>query len=245
MQIALLTIASVLGLLLGPTLHGVAVDAGVRRALSIWPPCDHCGDRRRRPFSRLHSCGGTRRSRELRWSVVTAFAFAGGSWIAGLSWTLPAHLLFAALSVVLTITDLDHKLIPNAVLYPGGTIALVLLAGGAVADGEAERLPRSLAAGALYFSVLFGVALIARGGFGFGDVKLAALLGPFVAYIEFDVFLLAVFFTGVYGALPALGLILFRRARWRDELPYGPAMILGAWTAMLGGAPLVGWFRRL
>ncbi len=76
-------------------------------------------------------------------------------------------------------------------------------------------------------------------------MKLAALLGPFAAYIEFDVFLLAVFFTGVYGALPALALILFRRARWRDELPYGPAMILGAWTAMLGGAPLVGWFRRL
>ncbi len=145
--------------------------------------------------------------------------------------------------MVLTITDLDHKLIPNSVLYPGGTIAGVLLVLGSLLDGEPGRLPRSLAAGGLYFGVLFLVALVARGGFGFGDVKLAALLGPFVGYQDWEHFVVSIFFTGVYGGLPAIILLVFRRARMGDELPYGPAMVLGAWTALLAGAPFIGWIR--
>ena len=245
MDTLLVLTTALVGLLLGPTLHGAGVDAGLRRSIKILPICESCGTTRRNPFARTHTCGAVRQSREPLWWGVSALLFGGAGWVTGWGWTLPAFLLFAALSVVLTITDLDHKLIPNAVLYPGGSTALALLALGAVADGDAARLPRSLGAGALYFLVLFAVALAARGGFGFGDVKLAALLGPFTAYLDFDVFLMSVFFTGVYGAIPALGLILFRRARLRDELPYGPAMILGAWTAIFGGAALVDWFRRL
>lgn len=163
--------------------------------------------------------------------------------VVGWSWTLPAYLVFAAVSVVLMITDLDHKLIPNAVLYRGGAVALALLALGALLDGDAGRLPTSILAGVGYFAVLFVVAVVARGGFGFGDVKLAAMLGPFVAYQGFEAFLLSVFFTGVLGGLPAILLLITRRAGFGDELPYGPAMILGAWMALLGGTAFLGWIR--
>ena len=52
-----------------------------------------------------------------------------------------------------------------------------------------------------------------------------------------------VFFTGLAGGLAAIGLILVRRAGFGDELPYGPAMILGAWGALLIGAPFLDWIR--
>ncbi len=183
------------------------------------------------------------RTREPVWWLISAAAFGASAWVAGFSWTLPAYLVFAAVTVVLTLTDLDHKLIPNSVLYPGGAAAGALLVTGSLLDREPGRLPRALAAGGLYFGVLFLVALVARGGFGFGDVKLAALLGPFVAYQDWEHFVLSIFFTGVYGGVPAIGLLLLRRARMGDELPYGPAMVIGAWTALLAGGAFLGWIR--
>jgi leader peptidase (prepilin peptidase)/N-methyltransferase len=47
--------------------------------------------------------------------------------------------------------------------------------------------------------------------------------------------LLAVFFTGVIGGVPAIVLLLSRRARGGDEMPYGPPMLAGAWVALVFG----------
>jgi leader peptidase (prepilin peptidase)/N-methyltransferase len=243
-NVLLVLASSLLGLVAGPTLYAAALRAGSRRPRALGWECEWCSTPRRgTPWLRCQSCDRPLRRREPVWWLVSAAAFGAASSITGFSWTLPAYLVFAAVTVVLTVTDLDHKLIPNSVLYPGGIIAGVLLVFGSLLDGEPGRLPRSLAAGGLYFGVLFLVALVARGGFGFGDVKLAALLGPFVAYQDWEHFVVSIFFTGVYGGLPAIILLVFRRARLGDELPYGPAMVLGAWTALLAGAPFIGWIR--
>ena len=76
--------------------------------------------------------------------------------------------------------------------------------------------------------------LLARGrGFGAGDVKLAPILGLYTAYISWGVLGQAVFATALIGGLIAIILIIFGRAGWKSELPYGPPMVLGAWLAIL------------
>lgn len=244
MNLFLVIASAAASLAAGPTLYANAIRAGSRRPLGWGWECEWCSTpRTRRPWSRCVECRKPIRRREPLWWLVAGLAGGAAGWVAGASFTLPAYLVFAGVTVMLTITDLDHKLIPNAILYPWGGGALLALAIGATFDGDVDRLPRAVAAGIGFFGVLFVVALIARGGFGFGDVKLAALLGPFVAYQHWEHFVVSVFFTGMYGGIPAIAMLLFRRARIGDELPYGPAMILGAWTALIGGAAFIELIR--
>jgi leader peptidase (prepilin peptidase)/N-methyltransferase len=150
-------------------------------------------------------------------------------------WLLPAYLALAVVSIILFVTDIDHKLIPNRVLYPGTVVAFGLLAAGAWLEGRTDRLVPALWGGAGYFGVLFVVYLVARGGFGFGDVKLAFVLGGLTAFQSQRTVLLAVFFTGVIGGVPALVMLITRRAGGSDEMPYGPPMLAGAWAALVFG----------
>ncbi len=155
---------------------------------------------------------------------------------------LTAYLVFAAVTLTLVITDFDEKLIPNKVLFPGGAIAIVLLVIEAVVSERTDRLVPSLAAAALYYGIFFLVHSLNRQGFGFGDVKLAFLLGFFTMFDSLRIFLLSVFFTGVIGGLPALFLLLTRRVGPKYAIPYGPAMVFGAWLAIVAGEPFLTWY---
>lgn len=169
------------------------------------------------------------------WIASGVLALAAGVVTADESALLPAYLVVAAVSIVLLITDIDHKLIPNRVLYPMTALTAILLTFGAVFEGRTDRLIPALLGALGYFGALFVVYLIARGGFGFGDVKLAVLLGGVTAFQSQRTILLAVFFTGVIGGVPAIFLLVTRRARGGDEMPYGPPMLAGAWTALVFG----------
>jgi prepilin signal peptidase PulO-like enzyme (type II secretory pathway) len=104
------------------------------------------------------------------------------------------------------------------------------------------------------------IYLAVRGrGFGYGDVKLSAQLGVFTTYISWGALGWSVFLTAFFGgvlsiAVLAAGLVGRARKRrhggpdpsireaMRTELPYGPAMIVGSWVAIvlagLGAFPI-------
>jgi leader peptidase (prepilin peptidase)/N-methyltransferase len=168
--------------------------------------------------------------------------FASAGLVAGTEFALlAAYLVVAGASIVLFVTDIDHKLIPNRVLYPATALTGALLVVGAIIEGRTDRLVPAALGGLGYFAALFLVYLIARGGFGFGDVKLALLLGIVTAFQSQRTALLAVFFTGVIGGVPAIVLIVTRRARGSDEMPYGPPMLAGAWVALVFGEAFGRW----
>lgn len=187
-------------------------------------------------------CRHCRASISLRYPLVEAGH--AGLWlltylVIGLEWVLPAYLWFASITLALVLTDLDHHRIPNRILYPGFVVGLVLLAGGALLDGVPERLLGAVGGAGGYFLVLFLVALASRGGFGFGDVKLAALLGLFTGFIGLGSALVA-FFLGIFiGGLVAIVLLVLRQRDRKAEIAFGPPMILGAWIAVPYGATLL------
>ncbi len=232
---------AVLGFLLGPFLHHLGIRFGTRSDLDL-PVCRECSAVR--PWLGWRAACEHRAPgrRELATSLACAAGFGGASVVATSAWLLPAYLLFVIVTVVLVITDLDHKLIPNRVLYPGGVIAAALLASGAGLSGRAADVPRAGLGGLAFFGLFFGVALVARGGFGFGDVKLAALLGMFAAFDSWRALLITVFFTGIIGGVPALVLLALRRAKPRDEIPYGPAMVAGSWLALAFWEQFTSWY---
>jgi len=159
--------------------------------------------------------------------------------VVGVEWVLIGYLWFVSVSLTLILTDLDHHRIPNRILYPGFLVGLILLAVGALLDGEPARLLPALGGAAGYFMILFVVALASRGGFGFGDVKLAALLGLFTGYVGLGSALIA-FFLGIFiGGVVAIVLLALRRRDRKAEIAFGPPMIVGAWIAVPYGADLL------
>lgn len=174
--------------------------------------------------------------------AVAAGLFAATPAVVGVTWVLPAYWWFVGVSLVLILTDLDHHRIPNAILYPGVVVGAVLLAIGAVVDGDLGSLGRGAGGGLAYFGFLFAVALLAKGGLGFGDVKLAVLLGLFTAYQSWGILAVSVFAAVFIGGLVAVGLLVAGRKGRKDVIPFGPPMVVGAYVALVVGEQIVDWY---
>lgn len=241
----LAVVALTVGVGLGPSLHRLAVASGGGEQRAFRPACDGCGTSL--PFRRWWAgscprCGVPVRRRVVWFSIGTGVVLGVTVPVTGIHPTLVAYLLFAAVTVTLVVTDFDHKRIPNRVLYPGTVLVLAALAGGAVLEHRAGDLARAVAGGAALFGVFLVVALVARGGFGMGDVKLAFLLGAVTAYRGWTTLITAVLLSSLLGGLPALVLLATRRAGRHDELPYGPALIAGSWLALGLATRLGAWY---
>jgi leader peptidase (prepilin peptidase)/N-methyltransferase len=173
-------------------------------------------------------------------AIVAAGLFAATPAVIGVDWTLPAYLWFVGVTLTLMLTDIDTKLIPNRILFPGTVIGLVLLvAGGLVESGP---IVRALVGGAIYFLLLMVLALIARGGFGFGDVKLSFLLGLFAAYQSWDTLIVAIFAAFLLGGIVSLFLVLTKIRGRKDAIPFGPYLVVGAYLAIAWGGTIASWY---
>lgn len=193
---------------------------------------------------RCRDCGA---SISMRYPIVelsTAVLFALTPVVVGLTWVLPAYLWFVGVTVALTITDIDHKLIPNRILFPGIAVGAVLLGLGAVVEGALLEFLRGLAGGAIYFTVLLIIALVARGGFGFGDVKLGFLLGLFTAYRGWGILAVGFLLAFLLGGLVSIILLATRVRGRKDAIPFGPYLIAGAYLALALGDAIVDWYLR-
>jgi leader peptidase (prepilin peptidase)/N-methyltransferase len=162
--------------------------------------------------------------------ALTALAF-------GWSADLPAFLVLAGAAVLLTVIDLQHRLLPNRVILPAFGAGAVLLACAALADQSWNALLRAGAGAVVLFAGFLVLALISPRSLGMGDVKLAGLLGLYLGWLGWDVVVLGAAAGFVVQAVVAVALLAARRIGLRAELPFGPAMLLGAAVAI--GATLL------
>lgn len=254
MDILVTTIAAIFGLVIGSFLNVVVYR--VPNGLSVVHPpsaCPQCGNSIRNRDNvpvlgwlvlrgKCRDCG-TRIS--VRYPLVeagTAILFAATAWVIGPVWVLPAYLWFAAVTLSLALIDLDTKKIPNRILFPGLVVGVVLLAIGSGIDGTWAEFGRAVAAAAVYFGGFLLVALILPRGFGMGDVKLAALLGLFAGYRSWGSVALSVFAAIAIGGIVSIVLLLAGRADRKTTVPFGPALVLGAWVAIAYGQPILDWY---
>ena len=150
----------------------------------------------------------------------------------GVSWQLPAFLLLAVAGVLLAVIDLQHRLLPNRVVLTTLVCGAALLAVAAVADGSWTALVRAVLGAAVLFAVFLVLAVLSPSGLGMGDVKLAAVLGLFLGWLGWGVVLLGAVAGFVVQAVLALVLLAIGRVRRDSDLPFGPAMLVGAAVTM-------------
>lgn len=145
-------------------------------------------------------------------------------------------LIFVTTLAVITLTDLEDRIIPNVVLIVATVLAL-----GIVAIWEADQLPERLIAAAAAGGGLLLVALAYPRGMGMGDVKLAGVMGLYLGSAVAPALLIG-FLTG-----SILGIVLMARhgaeAR-KQAVPFGPFLALGALIGLLAGDEIVDWYTN-
>lgn len=181
------------------------------------------------------------RARDLAVHVVAAglFAFLWAQYAEENPIQLVLVSVYALVLLLITVTDLEHKLIPDKAILPAiGVAALASpLRFGA-------GWPYALLGGAigfLFFFVAFwlGGRMLGRGALGFGDVKLAAFVGLASGFPQI---LVALVVTLIAGGAISLLLLLTRRATFRTAIPYGPFIVIGGFYAMVWGTEVIKWY---
>lgn len=155
-------------------------------------------------------------------------AFAGYAWL-------------AVASVVLAVIDLREHRLPNRWVLPGYLVLPACFALACVLGAEWSSLLRAGIGGAALFT--FYLLLRALGpGMGGGDVKLAGVLGIALGWVGWGALAVGAVSGFVFGGLYGVTLLVTRRASAKTAVPFGPWMLLGAWTGILAGASIVATF---
>lgn len=251
MRVLLVTWCGAMGLLIGSFLNVVILRVPAGRSV-VRPPssCGACGAqltaRDLVPVlswavlrGRCRHCGVGVPARYAVVELVTAVCFALTAWRIGLAWSLPAYLVLAAFLVVLSFIDLDTHLLPRRIVYAAGATGVATLAVAAILDEQPERLQWA-AIGAIGVLIVFVVIYTAaRGGFGFGDVRLGAVLGWYLGWQGLAYAPVGIFLGFALGATVGSALMVLGRAGRRTAVPFGPFLAGGALLAIVAGQPLV------
>jgi leader peptidase (prepilin peptidase)/N-methyltransferase len=239
----LLAFVAPLGLIIGSFLNVVAYR--LPRGESIVKPrsrCTTCGTEVRAldniPLlswlvlrGRCRHCKAQISPRYPAVELVTGIVFALVAIARGPEPELLLDLPFAAMLIAVADIDLEHKIVPNRILFP---MAVWGVAASAVV--RPDKLPELVTAGAAAFTFLLLAALIHPAGMGMGDVKLAGVMGLYLG-LPVAAGMLIAFFA---GSLVGIGIMLRHGAGARKRgVPFGPFLALGGLVALVAGHDLV------
>jgi leader peptidase (prepilin peptidase)/N-methyltransferase len=166
------------------------------------------------------------------------------AWV-GPDWALPAYLYLAAIAVALALIDLDVKRLPDAIVLPSYVVAAVLLAAAALADGDLGALLRAAIGGLVLWSGYFGLCLVKPGAMGFGDVKLAGIIGAYLGFAGWSSLVVGAFAGFLFGGVAGIALLLAGRAGRRSTLPFGPFMLAGTALGLVAGGAVATWYLQV
>jgi len=186
-----------------------------------------------------------------RWFPVTEVVMGAtfAAVVAELGWhpATPAVLVLAAALVTLAAVDLRVYRIPDRINFPSMALGLAAIAVAAVVDGTPETVLGALVGGVLYAGMLFVAHVISPRGMGWGDVKLAWLMGFYLGWFGYEggglgdqllgplrAVLVGAAAGSVLGVLSGGAYALARRST-KVVFPYGPSLAAGCVLAVVWG----------
>jgi leader peptidase (prepilin peptidase) / N-methyltransferase len=168
--------------------------------------------------------------------LLTGILFATAPLVVGWSSELVLALTLISMFIIIIVSDIHYMIIPDKILIWFAGIFLL------------ERIIwplhpwwDSLAGAVTGFVLLLIIALVSKGGMGFGDVKLYALLG-FI--LGFKLVLMSFFLSTLYGAVLGGLALLFRIVKRRQPIPFGPFIAAGTLSAYYWGSEMIELYIR-
>ena len=250
-MIFLVVVAVFFGLVVG-SFSNVVIHRVLLRQSIVWPSsrCPNCGAPNKSfdnvPLlsylllrGRCRECKARISPRYPLVEGLTGLLFGLAAYEFGFSRALVPPLVFIAVLISLAGTDLEHRLLPNAIVLPATVVGLVL---SIVVDPARwwVKVVSAVAVAAGLFALVFAYPR----GMGMGDVKmggmLGAFLGPYAAH--------AVFIGALAGALVGGVLMMTGKMGRRTAMPFGVFLafagvlvlffgedIWGAYAGLIGG----------
>ena len=245
----LLVVVGLFGLAVGSFLN--VVVHRLPRGESLLRPGSHCPHCRVkvRPWHNVPvlswlllrgRCAGCGRWISARYPLVelgTGLLYVAIAARFGPSPALPAYLYLAAVGIALALIDAAIQRLPNAIVLPSYLVGALLLVPAGL-DG----LLRGLVAMAVLWTFYFALSMVYPGGMGFGDVKLAGLLGLYLGWLGWSSVLVGTLAGCLLGGFAGVALVLTRRASAKTAIPFGPYMLAGALLALFAAAPIAAWY---
>jgi leader peptidase (prepilin peptidase)/N-methyltransferase len=190
---------------------------------------------------RCRGCGAARPGWLAGVEVATGGLF--GAVAARLGWSaeLPAVLVLVAGLVAVSAVDLVYLRIPTRFVHVTGAASAAAIAGAAFVAGPVDALAGALIGGGVYAGFLAVFYLLSPAMLGFGDVRLAAVIGAVVGWLAWapdepivgplTAVLRAALVASLVGTVVGTVLLVVRRQN--RPFPFGPAMAIGALVAVL------------
>ena len=240
--------AGLLGLIAGSFLNVVIHRVPLHQSV-VWPAshCPECGEpiqpRDNLPLvsyallrGRCRNCKARIPARYPVVEALTGMLFAGAAYEFGLGLELLSGLALIATLIALAGIDLEHRLLPNAIVGPAALAGFTL----AVLESPGRWWVYLGSALALAGGLLV-LALAYPGGMGMGDVKMGGMLGAFLGPYA----ALAVFLGALCGAITGGLLMATGKMQRRQALPFGVFMAIGGIVTLFVGPELWELYRKL
>jgi leader peptidase (prepilin peptidase)/N-methyltransferase len=236
-----ITIFTVLGVVIASFLN-VCIDR-IPAGQSVVTPPSHCPTCKKRltgkdlvPIvsylwlrGRCRYCSAPIPKRILIVEIATGALFAYLFSQHGANAELVVITSYCCLFIVLMVIDLEKELIPNRIVYPAMVAALLIsifLPDLTVVPGIRD----AAIGGGIGFGLGLLVVVLSRGGMGFGDVKMAALMGFVIGYPM-------IFFTlilgSIIGGIIAIILLATKKKRRKEGIPFGPVLAASTIVTLL------------
>ena len=241
----------VLGLIVGSFLNVVIYRVPAKRSI-VTPrsACPGCGtelaNRDNVPVlswlvlrGKCRTCSTAISARYPLVELGTGIAFALLAVRFGVDAALPAFLFLTAGLIALSAIDLDTYLLPKAVVWPTLILTSLSLLVAAAVTPDWRGAAEAVAGGLIAFAVLFVIHFISPRGMGFGDVRLAGLLGVALGWIELPVVAVGLFLAFLLASVLGVALIALGVRGRKDKVPFGPFLALGAYFAFFVGTPII------
>ena len=177
---------------------------------------------------------------ELASGVMCALLF----WRYGLSPELGVMIFYAALFTIVFMVDLERNIVLNKVVYPGIVIAFILSA--LQLQPELPQWPvggvvNVIMGGGTGFLFFFVIAVVSH-ELGWGDVKLAGLIGLAVG---FPMVMVAIFLGAFLGAVPGVALIATGKKKRKSPIPFGPFLSAATLITLVWGNDIINWYMGI
>ncbi len=250
-------LAGLLGLLIGSFLNVVVWR--LPRGESLSHPASHCpvcGHPIRAydnipVFSwvllrgRCRDCGARISPRYPLVELATGAAFgATAAWV-GWSILLPFAFWFVAASIAMILIDVEHHRLPNSLTLSTYVVVVAGLAITAMLEQEWPAFGRAIVGGFVLALIYAALATAFPRGMGWGDVKLALVVGTAMAWVGWGALVVGGFGAFLLGAVWGVASIATGRAGRKSALPFGPFMVVAAIGAMAWGSAVATWYSNL
>lgn len=212
-----------------PACHGAYTD-GRNVPIARWfvagRPCPGCGELRGH---------GLRPAIE---GIVTALVMAGLAVRFGPTIGLAPFGIVGIALVAVSVIDVERHIVPNRIVYPTAFVATPLLVVTAAVDERWTSLWHAAAAAVVGFLALYVVHFAYPRGMGFGDVRLAGLVGGTAGWMGFRAAFVAFFLMFLFGSIGGIVQLAVTGGDRRTAIGFAPYMAAGTLVVVIFTMPI-------